>query len=119
MITESKVGRRTKLWNCLVREMQRRKQNGLKFADLDHVQLAEQIAIVGHSERLWTEQPETLADSILDAPGTPPKGDQIFELELNICLAEIGREWDRELDYLFKAFEPNPMVPRFQGGRNA
>lgn len=113
MITESKFGRRTKLWNCLCQKLQYRHQTGQKSPNLDHSELAIQIAIAGHSGRLWTNTPEELAEAILNAPETPPEGDEIFQLELNICRAEISQEWSRELCYLLAGIEPKLDVPRF------
>ncbi|MEW4564242.1 hypothetical protein AB1K70_17015 [Bremerella sp. JC770] len=113
--TATKIGRRTALWRALGQEMQRRHRLGLLSTGLDHNALANQIAMAGYCEALWTHESDKLASLILDQPYTIPEDDEIYELELSICYRELAPDWAEELDSLVEAMRRPPMIGRFQG----
>lgn len=110
-----KIGRRTALWHALRKEGIRRNELGLPFVALDHNQVAQQIAVAGFREDLWTRDPAELASKIWTDPYKIPEHDEIFQLELSIVFSELAPAWDEEMDFLLEAIARQPMQRRFTG----
>jgi len=113
--TAPKIGRRSVLWRALGKEMQRRHHLDLPLPYLNHIELAQQIAMAGFREDLWTHEPSELANLILDQPYPIPEDDQIYELELSITYRELAPDWDQQLNMLVEALTREPLISRFQG----